>query len=364
MGDTHDVERHKVKAVVDDLIARGAEIIFHTGDIEIEHWDAKLFGDIPVVCALTIEQRHKPEFLFPPNGWTYTLAEYGTAARIINLGSLKIYLGHQRSRDLFLSFEKAQAFLMELETSLEGVEWIFSGHNHWQALRQFGPVMWVQPGAVKSLIPSSGYEFAFIDVDKKEVVFSRIPKVTSTVEPFTVGFISDPGLVSKRDSNFWSSVRYELDQRGARSLIISGLMPEDVGRTELSDIEVHYLVLPGEISPVSNLANWREILLDKPVVEISGYQFLVMHNLGSILAGKSEVQLVGIATEAIKSYHHIDMVVTGGYYDAMYEEVLNTSGSNPFSIINPGDAREKRRIAFAHYPREEMTLTRIRREKT
>lgn len=374
MGDTHDVDQDIVKKVVDDLKKRGAQVIVHTGDIEKQHLSADLFSSLPVVCVLTNQQQFDKDFSFPPSGWTFTrpgnsmismpdkaqnvmeniiASKLAIANRIVNLGPVVIYAGHERSTDVLMNGSKFNEFIEILNQVYEGVRLVFTGHTHHQFLIQRNGVSWINPGAVCPLFFE--HEYALVNTDNNEIIFTRLPLTKSNIKAQTVGLVSDTGNISDRDEQFWSQLAVEFKERDVSIVVIDGgFRPSDIGRIELSDFQVFYNHLPiqGEIHHKPD--NWHRISEDNPVLELCGHYFLIQHNLGIDLDGKTEVEMVKFVRQQSQKYQHIDIVVCGGIHDALFEE------QQEVMIINPGDARNHRKFATICFPRCEVTFSSVR----
>lgn len=374
MGDTHDVDSSIVKKVAIDLKKRGAEIIVHTGDIEPQHLDRDLFCGLPVVCVLTEMQQFDARFSFPPAGWTYTrpgdsvinrsdrdqqiledrvVSKLAIANRIVNLGEVVIYAGHKRSIDTLMNSAKFNEFIRLLNDTYDGVRFVFTGHTHHQFLIQTNNCFWINPGAV---IPSFfDHEYALVDTDKNEVVFTRLSPTISDTKPQTIGIISDTGNISERDNQFWQQLAIEFHERDVSIVIIDGgFKSSDIGRPELASFQVFYNLLHPIEDKYDKPDNWHLIPNNNPVLEICGHQFLIRHKLGVDLAGKTEVDMVKCIYAETKQYQHIDFVVCGGIHDALFDE------QQEVMIINPGDARNHRKFVTICFPRCEVTYSAVR----
>lgn len=374
MGDTHDVDASIIKKVAEDLKMRGAEIIVHTGDIEKQHLSIDLFCGLPVVCVLTRQQQFDVNFSFPPPGWTFTrpgnsmiserdksqevlentiASKLAIANRIINLGSVVIYAGHERSNDVLMNAVKFNEFINILNQVYDGVKFIFTGHTHHQFLIQRNGFSWINPGAVLPLF--FDHEYALVDTVKNEIIFTRLPQTKVDVRPQTVGIISDTGNISDRDGQFWQQLAIEFHERDVSTVIIDGgFRPNDIGRPELADFQVFYNLLPTVADNPSKPGNWHLIPNDNPVLEICSHYFLIQHKLGIDLDGKTEVEMVRYVREQSKKYQHIDIVICGGIHDALFEE------QQEVMIINPGDARNHRKFVTICFPRCEATYSSVR----
>lgn len=374
MGDTHDVDQSIVQKVAADLKTRGAQVIIHTGDIEKQHLNVDLFCGLPVVCVLTEQQQFSADFTFPPAGWTYTRPgdsminrrdrnqgliednianKLAIANRIVNLGEVIIYAGHKRSIDILMNGDKFNEFVNIINEVYNGIKFIFTGHTHHQFLVQRDGFSWINPGAV---VPSFfDYEYALVDTNKTEIVFTRLPRTASNIKPQTVGIISDTGNISERDNQFWQQLRVEFHERDVSIVIIDGsLSPSDIGRGELSDFQVFYNLLTTIEDSKSKPDNWHLIPNDNPILEIYSHYFLIQHNLGIDLDGKTEVEMIKFIREQSQKYQHIDIVICGGIHDALFEE------QQEVMIINPGDARNHRKFVTICFPRCEVTFSSVR----
>ena len=73
LSDTHGIDDNVIKHIINELLIKHkVEMIFHCGDIERQHLIPKLFGDLPVWCAINQEQLDKEDtivFKNPPQGW-------------------------------------------------------------------------------------------------------------------------------------------------------------------------------------------------------------------------------------------------------------------------------------------------------
>ena len=374
MGDTHSIDQDIVKKVAEDLKRRGAQVIVHTGDIEKQHLSVDLFGGLPVICVLTRQQQFDANFSFPPAGWVFTrpgnsmiserdkmnevientiAAKLAIANRIVNLGEVVIYAGHERSNDVFMNSAKFNEFINILNQVYDGVKFVFTGHTHHQFLIQKNGVSWINPGAIWPLF--FDYEYALVNTSNNEVVFTRLPRTANNIKPQTVGIISDPGNISERDSQFWQQLAIEFHERDVSLVIIDGsFRPSDIGRPELGDFQVFYNLLPGAVDQSLKPANWHLIPDNNPVLEICSHYFLVQHKLGIDLDGKTELEMVNFIHEQSKKYQHIDIVIYGGIHDALFEE------QQEVMVINPGDARNHRKFVTICFPRCEVTFSSVR----
>ena len=326
------------------------EVIFHCGDIEPRHLDPKLFGNLPVVCALIEEQRGTKEFCFPPNGWRYT--EPGN--RIVTLpNGLRFYVGHKRAFE-FLAGSETQ--LMEtLETirkDCDGVQWLFSGHTHHQIYKQDPLISFVNPGAIESSL--DGYEFAVIDTETKGITFSRIPKTKPVNRSFSVGIISDSLNISDLDVDFWANLAKQLKKRRVRDIIHCGnICIGDIGRAELKGFNVHYSLRKDQKNPSKVSGNWKLIRRENPTVEINGYKFYVQLDLGATIFEKSEVGMGQLSLVIRKDYPETSFILFGSTNYAFLEE------GEQVRIINPGDVVKNRNYSVVTLPTTEIMFDSI-----
>ncbi len=346
LSDTHDIGNHVVESIVDEFKRREVNIVIHCGDIEPVHYNAELFGHLPVVCALIEEQRYDRNFTFAPAGWHITKPN----DRIVNLGPFKAYVGHKRSWDfLFGSEANFEKIIHQISMNHDGVRWMFAGHTHHQIYKQGTPSSFINPGAVQDGF--DGHGFAIVNTDLKEVVFSRIPLVTSHNKPFTVGVISDTGNISQLDNRYWKKLLDEFVHRDVSVIIHGGnLWPGDIGREELSRFSVYYYPLASQDIPDNMPDNWNVISPEDPVVEIGNHRFFVQYDLGVDFFEQSEFQMSQSVRKLSKKYNHIDYVICGLIHDALFAE------GQEVKIINPGDARNQRRFVTICLPRNELTF--------
>ncbi|MFA4871708.1 MAG: metallophosphoesterase family protein [Patescibacteria group bacterium] len=273
LSDTHDITDNVLSAVIDDLNRRGIGLFVHAGDIELRHINGDLFCGKPVVCVLTRQQKFDSRFEFSPANWRFTRPG-SIENRIVNLGPFKICAGHERSMDMLRDPAKLTTFIQGIYDVCDGVRYIFTGHTHQQFLIQRGLMTWVNPGGVCD--GSDGYEFALVDSENNEVVFTRIPKTKITATPSTVGIITDTSNISQLDEYFWHQMAREFEQRDARTIIHCGnIWPGDIGNSAFSKFEVYYYFLPEQENPKEIPENWHPVLLEKPVVDVCAHRFYV-----------------------------------------------------------------------------------------
>jgi len=348
ISDTHNVDRSVIEQIVAEFKSRGVDLILHCGDIMPQHLDAKLFGDFPVICALVANQPQIPEYVFSPAGWAFTRPD----DRVVNLGTMRVYVGHQRSIDFLLKSEQdLRRIIDEIHKRHDGLRIMVAGHTHHQILVEDDPVLFINPGAAMG--GYDGYEFALIDLEKKEVIFSRIPLTPSHADPFTIGVISDTGNIMERDENFWFQLAEEFRRRDVSQVIHCGnIWSNDIGRQEFAGFNVFCYLGDDQVNKFSDPKpkNWHIVSKNNPIVEINGYRFYIEYSLGVDFFERSEYSMSMFSRQLSKQYHHIDFVLCGLIHSALYEE------GDEVTIINPGDARKRRKFVTICLPRNEVTF--------
>lgn len=353
MADTHKIDKNVIKHLVREAVLRKAELLIHCGDIEKQHVDAELFGNLPVVCALTEDQLAEDsfkEFLKnPPPGWRFTTP--GSLNRVLYIGGTRFYVGHKRSYDLaFKSEANFKEVLDAMRRDFDGLRFATAGHMHHQTLAQTLLVTFINPGAV-SMSPD-GYEFAVLDTETGQVVFSRIPKTTNAEKPFTVGVISDSLNISKLDAHFWEKLAKEFADRGVSQVIHCGnIAVADIGRPELADFQMYYRLRSEQGSPKAP-ENWHLIPGDPPIVTINERKFYVHPSLARIILEKSEADMHGECMKISGQHPDLDYILYGGVRDSYLSEEMD----GMLRILNPGDARSSRNFAAICFPRNEITI--------
>lgn len=376
-GDTHTTPTEITKLATADMVKRGAEMFVCTGDIESRDCVTDLCFDRPVVCALIDRQQFDPAFTFPPSNWAFTrpsnynlfttattedrhnsrlreniATRLGIANRIRNAFGTAMYVGHTRSIDVMMDSERFSEFTGLINSVYDGVHYVFTGHTHHQFLIQRNGFSWVNPGSIDIGV-SKDYEYALIDTESGEVIFTRLPYAVTNFHPISVGIISDVGNASDRDQYFWERLRLEFKRRDVSVVIIDGaLMSRDIGRFEFNDFQVYYS--PSSDQEVGRCYNWHPISLDNPVIEICGNNFLVKHSMGVDLDGKTESAIIGLVRAESQKYHHIDIVVCGGIHNALFEE------HEEVMVINPGDVRNHQKfVVVCIRPHLEVTFSQL-----
>jgi len=349
MSDTHDIEDRVIENIVADLTKRGAEMIFHCGDIEKPHFRADLFGNLPVICALVPDQCKDPKLLFSPSNWAITKP----GDRIVNLGLFQVYVGHRRAFDFMRESEaKMEEILAIVTKDYDRLRYVCAGHTHHQIFIANNTLRFINPGAVAN--GYDGYEYALINTENQEVVFTRIPLRPQTDSPFTIGVISDTKNISKRDPDFWRRLTQEFHKRDVSVVIHCGnLWSGDFGRPEFSPFQVYFYRLPDQEAPSDLPVNWHMLDKENPIIEIRNHYLLVDYFLGLSLYDKSEYGTCVAIRELLAKHRQIDFVLCGMSDNAILEEEPRVK------IINPGDVFQQDRFAVICLPRAEITFSTV-----
>jgi predicted phosphodiesterase len=350
LSDTHHDKANAIPRVMEEFKRRRVEVIFHCGDISPEHLDCELFGNLPVVCALTEEQKGIKEFCFPPNGWRYT--EPGD--RIVTLpNGLRFYVGHKRSFEFLTGAESELIKTLErIRKDYDCVQWLFSGHTHHQIYKQGHLINFVNPGAIEDSY--DGYEFAVVDTESKGITFSRIPKTRPVKEPCSVGIISDSLNISDLDAHFWADLARQFEERQVKDIIHCGnISPGDIGLEELKGFTVHYFLRKDQKNPADVPGNWELIHWQEPIVEVDGYKFYVQLDLGVAILEQSEVDMHKLSLRVRKDYPETSFILFGSTNYAFLEE------GEQVRIINPGDVVRSRNYAVVTLPTTEISFSSI-----
>ncbi len=346
LSDTHQDRMNALPHIMGEFKQREVEIIIHCGDIEPKHLKPELFNGLPVICALVEGQVDEEVFGTPPANWVFTRPR----KRIHHLSDCEaIYVGHNRSFE-FLTGSEAQLnqMLNTIRKENDWVRWLFSGHTHHQIFKQGQLINFVNPGAVEDSF--DGYEFAVINTNNGEMVFSRILKTKPIKPTFSVGVISDSLNITDMDPDFWPRLRKEFEKRGVIYIIHCGnIALNDIGRPELADFQVFYNLRSDQKNEQSP-RNWHQISAENPVVEIGGYRFYVQLDLGADLLEKSEKDMHMLCLDLRRKYHEISFVLCGFTTDAFLEE------GQEVRIVNPGDILKDRNFVVICLPRAEITF--------
>lgn len=354
ISDTHDIDDNAIRHVVREFLQRGVEIIIHCGDIERQHLNPELFGNLPVVCALNAEQISKEPFKSPPPGWSFT---FPGDTRVQDLGTterVRCYIGHRFSFDLSAEPEASfKAKLNILRRDHDGLRYAFAGHMHHQALAQTLLVTFINPGAVQ--LSPDGYEFAVVDTKKGQVIFSRIPKTKYSETPFTVGIISDSLNISKLDADFWKKLAKEFHERDVSWVIHCGNIADfDIGREELADFQVYFRLRPDQRRKDAP-ENWHLIPQAPPIVNINERKFYVHPSLARIILEKSEADMHRECLKISESNPELSFILYGSTNDTYLSEEMD----GRTRIMNPGDALSSRNFATVCFPRCEITIGKV-----
>ncbi len=209
----------------------------------------------------------------------------------------------------------------------------------------------VNPGALGEGF--NGQEYAFVDTDANEVIFIRMPKRPIPTPPFTVGILSDTGNITEHDPSYWRDLVEYFNRRDVKTVIHCGnIMVSDIGRPELSHLQVYCALMPDQQWPPQTPANWHLISQEEPVVEVGSARFFVDHDLGNKLFDMNEAQMNGYARGLYQKHSRVDFVLCGLIADALFAE------GTEVSIINPGDAKTRRNVVAVCLPRAEITFGR------
>lgn len=361
LSDTHGDRKKAIPHIVKEFQRRGVEVIVHCGDIIPKHVSNELFWGIPVICALVNEQKEDPVFSEGrPKGWEFTRS----GNRVVNLpDGMLVYVGHKRHLDfLSMSVEQFNATLTNLRKEFDGLRIVFGGHLHFQTFKQGHLVSFINPGAVEDAV-GWGYEYAIVDTDTGEVVFSRILPTPDDRPTFSVGIISDSLNVSHRDSTYWSRLAKEFEKRGVSSVIHCGnLALTDIGRPEMKDIPIVYYAIRADqsydhgklLKEAKGPSNWKVLAendLDKgAVVCINGYHFYVQLDLGLEFMKVSEAGMDSRAMQIRREHPETEFVLCGFTREALLVE------GQQVTTINPGDVNTDRSFAVICLPRREITF--------
>lgn len=354
MSDTHFDRKNAMAHIMQEFRKRESEVVLHCGDIRKEHLSPELFLNFPVYCALNQEEAENPAFRVPPSNWRFTLPSNPTgdpANRILDINGTRVYLGHKRAFDyLFGSERKLFEVIEAARRTHDGLRWYFSGHTHHQIYMQGKLTNFVNPGAVEGALDGN-YEFATIDTDTEEIVFSRILNTKPIIPDFSIGIVSDSLNISKMDPLFWGKLKNEFLRRGVGYVIHCGnIAKEDIGKEEMEPFTVFCNLRKDQEAPKYLPENWRVISKKNPVVEINGYRFYVQLDLGAKLLDLSEVDMGKLSARIRRTYPETTFALCGFTNNAFYEE------GEEINIINPGDIRSDRNFCVLCLPRKEITF--------
>jgi len=353
LSDTHKDRMNALPHVITEFQKRGVQTIIHCGDILPHHLKPELFGNLPVVCALTDEQVREKHSVFthPPAGWIFTRPN----KRIVDLADVRVYVGHKRAFEfLYGSESKLFEMLNTISLDYDMVRFLFSGHTHHQIFMQGPLIDFINPGAIEdSMGALGGYAYAVIDTEKSRIIFARIPSTKMVKPPLTVGIVSDSKDISEIDVNLWQKLTEEFRRQQVTHIIHCGnIALSDIGRQEFDGFQVYYNLLPGQKDP-EGPRNWHIISPKEPVVEIKGYHFYVQYNLGAILLDKSESDMYRLSLEVQAKYPLTNFLLFGFSHSGFYEEGQN------MVLLNPGYIAHSRSFAVVALPQNEITFSRI-----
>ena len=346
LSDTHHDRANAIPHIIAEFKKRGVELIIHCGDIEAKHLKPELFGGLSVICALTEGQAEKEEFQTPPIGWMYTTP----GNRIVRVANdICFYLGHKRAFEFLTGSEQSlNAMLSEIRRDHDGVRYLFTGHTHHGISKRGQLIDLINPGAVEDSL--DGYEFAVLDTETEELVFSRIPRTTPIRPTFSVGVISDSLNISDMDVDFWARLRTEFENRGVTTVIHCGnIAMGDIGRPEFDGFQVYYNLRPDQKDSKA-FRNWERISAEDPTVTIEGYKFYIQLDLGATLLEQSEVDMHMFCLKLRQLFPETSYVLCGATNDALYIE------GEQARIINPGDCLNDRSFCVICLPRAEITF--------
>lgn len=348
-SDTHEDKMNAIPHIIKEFKKRNVELIIHCGDIIPEHINAELFGNMPVICALTEEQTGI-DFQTPPNGWIFTRPQ--DRVRYLNKHE-KIYVGHKRFFELLRKTESEFMETLEIiSRDYDCIRWLFGGHTHRQIFKQNNLINCVNPGAVANSL--SGYEFTIINTETETTVFSRILPEKLTKKTFKIAVISDSRNISELSPSFWGKLAQKLKQSDVKEIIHCGnLASADIGKKELRDFKIHYNLRKDQKNPKEIPSNWKLIKPNSPIVKINDYSFCVQHGLGKDLLKESEMGMLSISLSLVEEYPAIEFVLFGLTHEAFLEE------NEQVQIINPGDIVKDHSYAVIELPKSEITFSRI-----
>ncbi len=352
LSDTHEDKMNAIPHIIKEFIERKVEIIIHCGDIISKHLNPELFGNIPVICALTEEQTGM-EFQRAPNRWIFT--KPGDRVRTLN-ENMKIYVGHKRFFELLRGTSSDfMETLEKISRDHDCVRWLFGGHTHRQVFRQNNLINCINPGAVEASF--WGYQFAIVDTEKNTTAFSRILPKEPAIKPFKIAIISDSRNISDLDPGFWINLAKILKEQQVKNIIHCGnLATDDIGRKELEEFTIHYNLRENQRNPKRVPKNWKYVKTESPIVKISGYRFCIQHELGKSLLQQSEIDMLRTSLSLVGKYPEIEYVLFGLTHEASLEE------NEQVQIINPGDVVKDQSYAIIELPRNEITFSRILQE--
>ena len=361
VSDTHNDKAGALEHVAEELISRGAEIIIHCGDVELKHVKTKTFNNRPVICALTDEQfalrekDKKSKFKTAPRKWQFTYPN----DRIRDLGEFKAYVGHKRSFDLLIaSWHKLEEDLARIRKHNDNVNYFFSGHTHHQIYAGKPNIGFINSGAIEGSIGvAGGYEFALIDTDKDEIVFSRIPAVTPIKPALTLGLVSETLDMKLMVPGLWEKIEKKFKQKKVTHVINCGNVSiDDIGHPCLADFQVYCYLRNDQHYDASIPNNWHLVNAENPVIDLLGYRFYVQHNLGLELLNQSEKQFFHTSKAIQSKFPELNFILCSSTDCPILEEAQSVM------VISPGDTRHMNDFTIIELPRYEITFGRIQND--
>ncbi len=174
-----------------------------------------------------------------------------------------------------------------------------------------------------------------------------------------MAIISDSADISLCAPSFWNDLVEALKQLGVTHVIHCGnIEAADIANNVLLDFQVHAYVIPQDRESIKSVpANWHIYDYDDPLVEVSGYKFLIDYDFGATIMKKTGEDLMDLELEIRSKYPRLDYVVYGLTYDAFYEE------GRQLRYINPGDVIRDRNFAVIRLPQNEITFSHISKKQ-
>jgi predicted phosphodiesterase len=359
ISDTHEDKDRATPYIIDEFRKRGVEVIIHCGDIELKDVNSMLYDNFPVFCAITEEQVKDYGPSCPvkkPYNWIFTYPSESGEKRIKNLGPCYAYVGHKRSFDFLLNSQhKLWETLSNIRKNFHNVRVFCSGHTHHQILLRSRLSDFINPGAVMEAFGAAGgNEFATLDTETEEIVFSRIQNPKPIKKTIRVAVISDTLDVTEMDPIFWPNLAERLKKGGVTHIIHCGnINTADIGTDVLSEFKVYYNLRPDQDDRKDKPENWILIPRDDPVREIDGYKFCVQLAMGPELFNKSESEMHEISMKILQKYPEIYFLLCGSTWNSFLEE------GEGLMYLNPGNASRNGNYAIIELPRYEITFGRI-----
>jgi predicted phosphodiesterase len=375
MSDTHSDKSGATPHIIREFKRRGVEVIFHCGDLSKEDLvkGENLYEKLPVTYAL-VDGQNTDQFFVDncPKGWQFTRAN-DRVRQLID--GTWVYIGHKYHLHFLRASETDfNAMLTALREKFDGLRYVFGGHLHFQTYKQGQLISFINPGAMENDVGCGavgyGYEYAVVDTDTGEIVFSRILPAMDDRPTFSLGIISDSLDISHRDGTYWTRLAKEFKARDVSHIIHCGnLALEDIGRPELADfVAVHYTILNDQVSDHRKLQKsgkipsyWRVISEENPddgaIVDISGpgenpyiWRCYVQLDLGLKFKTISEMGMDSMAMQIRRKYPQTEFVLCGFTREGLLVE------GQQVTTINPGNVNTDRSFAVICLPRREITF--------